>query len=35
VNTGSEEIDALQSFWVELVSPRTRAYAERYIKERI
>jgi hypothetical protein len=35
VDAKSAKIDLLQPFWVESVSPRTRRYAERYIKERI
>ena len=35
VDADSTAIDALKPFWVESLSSRTRAYAERYIKERI
>ena len=35
VDVESAKVDALKPFWVDSLSPRTRAYAERYIKERI
>jgi hypothetical protein len=35
VDAESEKGDVLKSFWAESVSPRTRTFAERYIKERI
>lgn len=35
VDAESAKIDPLKPFWADSVAPRTRAYAERYIKERI